>query len=51
VASGERVIVYSPGPYAAKGNGVEYIEGPHYPEPHKWYAQVEIENGVVKRVK
>lgn len=50
VASGERVEVFSPGPFPAKENGKESIEGPHYPEPHKWYAQVEVENGYVKKV-
>jgi hypothetical protein len=51
VAAGEYVTVYSPGPFGCKQNGNESVEGPHYPEPHKWYAQVTVENGVVKAVK
>jgi len=51
VQGGDEVTVFSPGPYPANQNGKEYIEGPHYPEPHRWYAQVEVENGVVKKVK
>ena len=28
----------------------EVIEGPHYPKPHRWYARVQVENGIVTRV-
>ena len=28
-----------------------YLEGPHYPEPHKWYAEVEMKDGVIVKVK
>ncbi|NCC20044.1 hypothetical protein EOM33_03200 [Candidatus Saccharibacteria bacterium] len=51
VAKGEHVTVYSPGPFPAKENGTEFIEGPHYPQPHKWYAQVTVKDGVVTAVK
>lgn len=51
VAKGNRVEVFSPGPFLANQNGQEFVEGPHYPEPHKWYAQVCITNGVVTSVK
>jgi hypothetical protein len=51
VANGDRVEVFSPGPWPANSNGTETIEGPHYPEPHRWYAQVVVENGVVVKVK
>lgn len=27
------------------------IEGPHYPEPHRWYAAVEVKGGIVVKVK
>ena len=50
VANGEHVTVFSPGPFPAKQNGTEYIEGPHYPKPHSWYAQVTVENGKVIKV-
>lgn len=50
VAKGERVSVYSPGPFGCKLNGTEYIEGPHYPEPHRWYASVEVKDGYVVKV-
>ena len=50
VAKGEKVSVWSPGAFPAKQNGTEFIEGPHYPEPHKWYAKVEVVNGYVAKV-
>jgi hypothetical protein len=51
VAKGTTVIVYSPGLFPAKSNGEEFIEGPHYPAPHTWYAKVTIKNGIVVKVK
>lgn len=50
VANGERVEVFSPGPFPAKQDGRESIEGPHYPKPHTWYAQVDVVDGVVVKV-
>ena len=44
-------MVYSPGPFPAKTDGTEYAEGPHYPEPHRWYAEVEVRGGRVVRVR
>lgn len=31
-------------------NGRVTIEGPHYPEPHRFYAVAILENGEVKKV-
>jgi hypothetical protein len=50
VANGDTVTVFSPGPFPAKANGKEYVEGPHYPQPHTWYAQVNVVDGVVTKV-
>jgi hypothetical protein len=50
VEAGEEVTVFSPGPFPAKANGTEYVEGPQYPQPHRWYASVEVRNGVIVRV-
>jgi hypothetical protein len=50
VAAGQEVTVFNPGLGTAKVNGRECIEGPHYPEPHRWYAEVEILNGKVVKV-
>lgn len=45
------VTLYAPGLGQPKANGTEYVEGPHFPEPHRWYAQVEVKNGIVVGVK
>ena len=44
------VQVFSPGPFPANRDGTEFVEGPHYPEPHRWYAEVEVKNGLVTKV-
>lgn len=51
VKSGERVTLFAPGFGAPVENGTEYVEGPHYPEAHRWYAEVQVEDGAVVRVK
>jgi hypothetical protein len=48
---GERVEVFSPGPFPCKTDGIEAVEGPHYPKPHTWYATVVVRDGVVVSVK
>ena len=46
------VTVYQPGPFGGNvpANGKVYLEGPHYPEPHRWYATAILENGIVVKV-
>ena len=50
VKNGDRVEVFSPGPFPAKQNGEDAVEGPHYPKPHSWYASVIIKDGLVVKV-
>lgn len=50
VAAGWRPAVFSPRPFSCPTNGVVTVEGPHYPEPHRWYAQVQVNGGVVVKV-
>jgi len=50
VGAGTRVRVFSPGPFPAPSEGTTVIEGPHYPEPHRWYARVQVRNGLVVKV-
>lgn len=50
VAAGKLISVFSPGPFPANENGSEFVEGPHYPEPHTWYAKVYVEDGLVTEV-
>lgn len=51
VKAGEKVTVFAPGLGTPKVNGTEFIEGPHYPQPHRWYAEVEMKDGIVVKVK
>lgn len=51
VAKGDKVRIYSPGVGTPKENGTEFVEGPHYPQPHKWYAQVTMQDGIIVKVK
>lgn len=51
VAAGKKIYIFSPGPFPPKQNGVETIEGPQFPEPHRWYAQVTVKDGVIVSVK
>lgn len=50
VENGVRVRVYQPGPFPGTVNGVDCIEGPHYPQPHRWCARVLIRDGVIVRL-
>jgi len=46
---GRLVRVFQPGPFASDEpiNGTVYLEGPHYPAPHSWYASATAVNGVL----
>lgn len=50
VKRGDNVTVFSPGPFPAPSDGTAHVEGPHYPEPHRWYAQVTVVGGRVTKV-
>lgn len=49
VASGHPVRV-AQGMLGSVRNGTEWIEGPHAPEPHRWYAEVEVKDGIITKV-
>jgi hypothetical protein len=51
VAAGRKVGIFAPGLGHPVTNGREHLEGPHYPKPHKWYAEVEMKDGFVISVK
>ena len=50
---GQPVRYFQPGPFAGKETqtGEIYVEGPHYPEAHKWYARCKCVDGVIVGVK
>ena len=52
VSSGEKIGVYQPGPFGGNEptNGHTSVEGPHYPQPHKWYASVTLADGFITKV-
>ena len=61
VAAGKHVTVFQPNDMFGKtqqtleqsvhGPVKVTLEGPHYPKPHRWYAQVVVANGRVVEVK
>lgn len=50
IARGETPKVFSPGMFPPAPNGTETVEGPHYPEPHTWYARVLMEEGKIVKI-
>lgn len=51
ITDGKQVTAYQPGLGTMPLNGTIYLEGPHYPEPHSWYAEAELRDGIIIRVK
>jgi hypothetical protein len=57
VARGERVTIYQPNDIFRNPEGhpdytgKSFVEGPHYPEPHRWYASVDVVDGAITKVK
>lgn len=53
VVKGNPIRCYNPGlgPDLSNYTGSIALEGPHYPRPHTWYAQGEMVNGVLVKVK
>lgn len=50
VAKGDKVAVFSPGPFPAPAMGETCVEGPHFPKPHSWYARVKVVDGHVVKI-
>jgi len=52
---GQQITVFQPNSdvtgFEAPKNGTVYLEGPHYPKPHTWYAEAELKDGVIVKVK
>ena len=55
VAAGEKITVFQPNAdltgVIVPVSGRVYLEGPHYPQPHTWYASAELKDGIVVKVK
>ena len=50
LSSGADVGVFQPGLGTVPVNGTITLEGPHYPEAHKWYATGTMVNGKLTKV-
>lgn len=52
IAKGEKISVFQPGPFGGNEpqNGNVVLEGPHYPEPHRWYAEATLADGYIVKV-
>jgi len=48
---GKLVTVFQPGLGSVPINGTIALEGPHFPEPHKWYARGTMADGKLVSVK
>lgn len=57
LAAGVKISVYQPNDMHGKTDAVQVgmhvvtLEGPHYPEPHRWYAEAVVVDGYVTKVK
>lgn len=51
LAAGMSVEVYQPGLGSVPRNGTIDLEGPHYPQPHTWYATATIVDGKLTKVR
>lgn len=49
----EHIKCYNPGlgPNLSNYTGKICLEGPHYPKPHTWYAEAELKDGIIIKVK
>lgn len=45
IKAGVHVSVFEPGLGTVPYNGTVGLEGPHYPQPHKWYTKGVIRDG------
>jgi hypothetical protein len=52
IAAGKKLRVFQPGPFAnsVPTNGVVFLEGPHYPAAHTWYAKGTLKDGFLVKV-
>ena len=49
--AGKQIKVYQPGPFGPDvSDGSIALEGPHYPEAHRWYASATVVSGIITEV-
>ncbi len=50
--AGHEIDVFQPGPFGPMvQDGSVCLEGPHYPQPHRWYVSAQIKGGKIISVK
>jgi len=47
---GVLIAIKEPGPFPCASDGTVYLEGPHYPKPHRWYLAVQVTNGFISKI-
>ena len=53
VNNGAKITVFQPNNLfntPTPMQGTVYLEGPHFPKPHTWYAKAELKDGFVVKV-
>jgi len=51
VQHGMQHRTYNPsGMFPTTQSGTDVVEGPHYPKAHRWYASVEVKDGIVMKI-
>jgi len=51
IAAGEEVRLYPYGPFDKPvENGSASVEGPWYPQPHRWWGTAMVANGLVVKI-
>jgi hypothetical protein len=50
LAAGKPITVFQPGLGEIPANGTVSLEGPHYPEPHRWYATGIMKDGKLVKI-
>ena len=50
VQRGDDISYYQPGLGPTPLDGKFCAEGPHYPEPHRWYAECVVKDGKIIKV-
>jgi len=50
IKEGQEIGVWSPGPFPLHESATITLEGPHYPEQHRWQAIAVVENGLIVKV-
>lgn len=53
LTDGQQLACFNPGLGGPLTNftGTVYLEGPHYPAPHSWYAVAQLVNGIIVKIK